>query len=42
VIRARRILVDPTEELVQALRARLGPDAVRVAEPTPDAEAVAV
>jgi DNA polymerase-3 subunit alpha len=42
VIRAKRILVNPCEELVQSLRARIGHDAVRVAEPTPDAEAVAV
>jgi DNA polymerase III alpha subunit len=42
VIRAKRLLVNPSEELLQALRARMGHDAVRVAEPTPDAEAVAV
>jgi len=42
VIRARTLLVHPCEELIQALRARLGADAVRLAEPDPDAVAVAV
>jgi DNA polymerase-3 subunit alpha len=42
VIRARTLLVNPCDELVQSLRARLGPDAVRLAEPDPDVEAVAV
>ena len=42
VIRAKTLLANPCEELIQALRARLGADAVRLADPDPEVEAVAV
>jgi DNA polymerase-3 subunit alpha len=42
LIRAKTLLVNPCEELLQSLRARLGHDAVRVTDPIPEVEAVAV
>ncbi|HEY6573201.1 MAG TPA: DNA polymerase III subunit alpha, partial [Candidatus Eisenbacteria bacterium] len=42
VIRAKTLLANPCEELLQALRTRLGADAVRLADPDPEAVAVAV
>lgn len=42
VIRARTLLANPCAELLQALRARLGADAVRLTNPDPEAESVAV
>jgi DNA polymerase-3 subunit alpha len=37
-VRARRLLVDPCDALLGALRARLGAGAVRLAAPDPEAE----